>query len=132
MSFKNSTIELRAKYLHPFVFQVMEEMIEWCLEKGVNPVVTETVTTLIEDAKLGRLSKSHQQGRAFDLRSRDWPRPLLKEFEDHFNSKYGKLGAIGGTTLQPDLIVWHDAGFGEHFHIQFNKSYLMTLPKVLE
>lgn len=132
MSFKDSTVELRAKYLHPFVFQVMEEMVLWCLGKNLSPVITETVTTLIEDAKLKRFSKSHQQGRAFDLRTRDWPRELLKEFQDYFNSKYGKLGALSGTTLQPNLILWHDSGHGEHFHVQFNKNYLMTLPKVLE
>lgn len=130
--FKSQLINDRLKFMNPQLTEIMNEMIQWLTAKGVFPVITETVTTLKEDAALGRKSSTHREGRAFDLRTRDWPAPLKKEFEDYFNKKYGSLGALGATTLQPTFLVFHDIGWGEHFHVQLNKTYAMKVPKDID
>lgn len=130
--FKSSIVESRSKFMHVKLQEIMQDMIDWLKEKGIKPVITETVTTLKEDARLGRTSKTHREGRAFDLRTRDWPRELIKEFENHFNSKFGKHGALGATTMQPNLLVWHDAGYGEHFHVQLARQYAVRIPKDMD
>lgn len=130
--YKSSIIERRAKFMHPFMQQILNEMLEWLKAEGVHGVVTETITTLKEDAALGRKSVTHREGRAFDLRTRDWDRKLLKRFLDHFNKKYGKYGSLGTTTMQPTLLVHHDAGHGEHIHVQLMKQYAVKVPKDLD
>jgi hypothetical protein len=131
--FKDQTAMDRAKFMHPQLHKIMEEMIDWLLEKGIHPVVTETVTTLIEDTQRKRVSSTHREGRAFDLRTRDWPAEIVKEFETHFENKYGTLGAVGSTTLTAHLLVYHDTGLGMHFHVQLSRAYTVAnikLPKV--
>lgn len=130
--FKSSLIESRSNFMHTELHKIMMDALHWLESKGIHGVITETVTTLKEDAQIGRKSVTHREGRAFDLRTRDWPRELIKEFETHFNAKFGRMGAVGQLTLQPTLLVWHDVGHGEHFHIQLSKTYAMKIPKDMD
>lgn len=130
--FKNQIAHIRSQYLHPAVAEIMAEMVEWLSKKKVTPIITETVTTLTEDAQRRRRSATHREGRAFDIRTRDWPEPLIKEFEIFFNKKYGVKGAIAPVSLQPTLLLHHDTGLGDHFHVQFSKSFAVVVPLDLE
>lgn len=130
--FKTDKVRIRFQYLHPKMQEIAEEMVEWLLGKGIDPEITETVTTLKEDAAIGRVSDSHRKGRAIDIRTRNWPRPLVKIFETHFEKKYGSLGAIGATTGVPNFLLFHDIGHGEHYHAQLNKKFTMVMPNELE
>ncbi len=89
-------------------------------------MVTETVTTKAEDKALKRVSDSHQEGRAFDVSTRGWNDWGIQEFMSSFESKYKALGAIGHKDGKPVLIVRHDTGRGDHFHIQINKKYAVS------
>ena len=109
--------------LHPKLQEIMGLVFIWCENRNIKPVVTATMSDADNDERLGRVSASHQQGRAFDLRSRDWDRDLIPVFIDHFSSLYGHLGAVGLKTGLPRLIVFHDVGHGEHFHIQLNTTF---------
>ena len=130
--FKSDKVCTRAQYLHPEVKSLMVEMIKWAAFRQITPLITETVTTLKEDAALKRVSSSHREGRAFDMRNQDWKPEQIKEFVTHFEKLYGSKGAIGGTTLKPNLIEEKEHGSGPHFHVQFNKNYAMALPAELE
>lgn len=130
-NFKSETAAERFEYLHPFLQEMLFEMIQWLSDRNIHGVITETVTTPEEDAALGRKSVSHQEGRASDLRTRDWPRNTVKEFLDHFNEKYLKHGATRASNGQLALLVFHDSGHGEHIHIQLARSYALKMPKSL-
>lgn len=122
--FKTEQIRKRCQYLHPQVHQIMLEMIAYCVsELKIHPIVTETYTTLDEDQAVKRVSITHREGRAFDIRTRGWNDQQINKFRDYFNDKYLSLGAIGISTGKPILIVHHDTGSGPHFHIQFNKNF---------
>lgn len=126
--FKTQTIRSRLRYMHPRALELMFEMIEFCLQNGVDPEVTETVTTPAEDKELNRVSDSHPEGRAFDLRTVDWSREFLRKFLNHFNTKYSRpLGAISKSTGQANLIIHHDTGRGEHCHVQLNRSFALPV-----
>lgn len=130
--FKTERVRIRAQYMHPFVAKVMEEMVTWLIAQNINPAITETVSTLIEDSALKRVSATHRQGRAFDIRTKDWSQNLIQEFARFFNKKYGNLGAIGATTKQPTLLLHHDTGHGDHYHVQFNAKFAVAMPAKLE
>lgn len=122
--FKSQLVEDRAKYLNLQVYEIMWEMIAWIVEElKLTPCVTETVTMPDEDKLLGRKSTSHQEGRAFDLRTKDWNEEQIKRFQDHFNQKYLDLGAVGRESGERKLIKHHNSGHGDHFHIQFNRDF---------
>jgi|GEM_PF-3311588 len=122
--FKSQLVEDRAKYLNLQVYEIMWEMIAWIVEElKLIPVITETVTTGEQDEALGRVSQSHEDGRAFDMRTRDWTPEQRHKFMAFFTAKYSDKAAISKASGKPTLIVYHDVGHGEHFHIQFDRKF---------
>lgn len=124
--------------MHPMALVILFEMAWWAIQKGLKFVVTDSRTTLEEDNAItqsdqkGRVSKSHRDGRAWDIRLRDWPENLIKEFIDHFTKKYGHLGAIGATSGQRTLIKRH-YGTADHLHCQLDTTFIakVNLTEVL-
>lgn len=129
--FKSEKVEKRSKYMNQFAYTLMEIMVDWLEEKGINPVITDTVSTDKEDFAIGRKSVTHNQGRAFDIRTQGWGKGLIKEFQATFNKLYGKYGAISKVTGEPKLILHHDTGSGPHMHVQLNSSYAVKMPENL-
>jgi len=73
--------------------------------------------TSIRDRAQNRISKSHAEGRAVDIRSRDFTIDP-KQFCDEFNETYERqFGFIDGKPVQKPC-VYHDNGGGWHFHLQ--------------
>lgn len=109
--------------LHPKMQEVAKFAVDQAILLGVeNPVITETVTTSEIDKALGRVSVSHQQGRAIDLRTWNMSEWQLKNLAIGLEEKYGQIGAW--TKLGPrQLIVHHDSGHGDHFHIQLDRGF---------
>lgn len=130
--FKSKKVADRSKFMHEFAYTLMEIMVDWAVDKGVNPVITETVTTEKEDRALSRVSVTHRQGRAFDIRSSGWGKGLIKDFIDTFNKLYGQYGAISSVDNKPRLIIHHDSGSGMHFHVQLARSYAVKIPNDLD
>lgn len=123
--FKNFTAFSRFKFLHPKAQQIALDSINWALTEGIeHPTITETVTLVEEDQALGRVSVSHSDCRALDLRSKGFTPDQRTRFEAYLVEKYGDIGAITSKG-EKKLVVWHDSGHGEHFHIQLNKTYAL-------
>lgn len=80
--------------------------------------IGETVTvTSIRDRAKNRVSQTHKEGRAVDIRSRDWSYDPQK-FCDEFNEKYKRFGQdLTGAVVQKPCF-YHDNGGGWHFHLQ--------------
>lgn len=121
-AFKSDTIRSRTFLLHPLTVMIMADMIFWASSRGIPVSITETFTSKDEDAALGRVSTSHAEGRAFDISTRGWSEMQIKVFMDEFVAKYGSYGAIGGSG-KPTLIVRHDTGRGDHFHVQVSRKF---------
>ena len=122
--FKTKKIEDGVEDMHRMIRIIMWEAIEFLKDRGYKPTITATFSTEREDQLLGRKSKTHRQGRAFDLRTWDIPDCDVRCCINHFNTLYGYMGAISYTTNLPRLIVWHDAGTGAHLHVQISPNYL--------
>lgn len=108
---------------HPKLQEVMKYAIEKAEALGVkNPMITETLTTAEVDRALQRVSVSHQQGRAFDLRTWNMDETQLKTIYGLLTARYGSIGAW--TKAGPrQLVVHHDSGHGDHFHVQLDRDY---------
>src|SRR5690606_13475271 len=121
--FKTDLIKRRFEKMHPQAQEILLEMIAWADANGVQAIVTETATTYAEDLALKRVSATHREGRAFDISTKGWQTVEIIAFQQFFNPRYGHLGAVSPSTGQERLIVHHNAGTGEHFHVQLNRSF---------
>lgn len=108
--------------LTPPALMVLCDVISWCIEKGVTPIITDTVSTLAEDMELNRVSSTHRESRAFDLSTRGWDREIVAECVRVFNMKYRYLAALDSIG-NPKLVYFHNAGHGEHLHFQVHRRY---------
>lgn len=94
------------------------EMGQYCADRGQTFIITDILSEASEDAKLKRVSTSHREGRAFDIRTRHWPVKFREEFIAHFYERFKSWAAISKKTLKPHLIEYHDNDNGIHCHIQ--------------
>lgn len=122
-NFKDSKVKERFIHLHPLLIGIAQEMHFFCAEHEQPFVITETVTTKEEDQRFSRVSDSHNQSRAIDVRTKDWPSEFRQKFVDHFDSRYGPtVGAINNTGARK-FVVYHDSGFGAHAHCQLDTTF---------
>ncbi len=93
-------------------------MYQWTVQNNCPFIITEAKTTKAEDDLLKRVSKTHQEGRAIDISYHGWTKENADKFIAYFSHKYASVAAI--TSSGPKLIVFHDAGSGNHFHVQIS------------
>ena len=103
---------------------IMFDMQQWCIERGIEFVVTSGFTTEEEDKRVNRVHATHRTGRAFDLRSREFSVLQLRDFISYFSRKHHQYAAVNSRG-EARLIVHHDSGSGIHLHIQIHSKYSM-------
>jgi len=121
---ENQAKELKVEFtqIEPVLRKLLIEMAQWVTSKGHKFVITDLLSEKLEDEKLKRVSKSHQEARAADIRVRDWPKEFRKLFEEYFEKRYSHIAAISKKSGTPNLIEIHDNGNGTHCHIQIRKQ----------
>jgi hypothetical protein len=108
--------------LSPAAMLVLADVLLWCSEKGLNPIVSGAASTLFEDQVLKRVSATHREGRAFDISARGLTKENIDEIIRVFSAKYRYLAALGKDG-QPKLCYFHNAGQGDHIHFQVSKRF---------
>jgi hypothetical protein len=123
IQFKTPDLINEYQEIHPRLQIVLEDMASWVVAHGHEFVITDLLSEELEDKKLKRVSSSHREGRAADLRVRNWPLEFRKKFEECFEKKYIKIAAISKATGLPNLVFIHDNGVGGiHTHISIRKG----------
>jgi len=122
IEFKDKQTASEIDKINPKLKKILQHMAEWIRAKGFRFVITDLLSEELEDKKLKRVSTSHLEGRAADIRVRDWPLPLREEFERYFENRYSREAAISKKSGKPNLIEIHDNGNGIHCHIQIRKG----------
>ena len=100
---------------------ILEDCARWVVASGYDFVVTALLSDAETDARLGRVSKSHQEGRAADVRCVGWPEEFIAKFIKFAEAAHGKDGAISAHDGQRRLVVFHNVGHGPHLHIQVSR-----------
>lgn len=124
--FKTKKAHKRSLYMHPIMSLILIDMYWYCISQNRPFTITDTVSTIEEDEKIGRSHATHREGRAFDLSVKGWGKKFRKDFCDHFNHKYKAQAAISSSSLQPVLCVDH-VGTGPHIHVQTNRKYALEI-----
>jgi hypothetical protein len=123
IKYKSIQVEERASGISKVLFSILIEMGYFCQARGHDFVVTATLSTLEEDQKLKRKSASHREGRAADVRTRDWPEAFLKTFIEEFEGKYGAFGAVSLSDGKRKFIIDKSKQPSPHLHCQLGREY---------
>jgi len=99
----------------PWALILFSNFVLYCEQRGL-PV---KITSIKNDgANIKRVSKSHSQGRALDISVVGWTETQIKKAVSYFNNRFKHIGAISFSDGQSRAIVYHDSGYGAHFHLQ--------------
>ena len=74
-------------------------------------------TDLVVTSVLREDSETHSQGRAIDVRVRDWPEGAAEEAEEWIN-KHFYSGIVRSDGDPMPVAIRHDVGRGDHIHLQ--------------
>jgi len=75
--------------------------------------------TSIKDRFSGRISKSHEEGRAIDLSVKAWPEFHILRLTKKMNEEFESIGAISKSDGISRACVYHKVeGNAWHFHLQ--------------
>jgi hypothetical protein len=82
------------------------------------------ITSLISDrANVKSVSKTHEDGRAFDISVRGWSAVHIEKFVFMMNRDYADIAAISYTDHKPRAVVYHDyKNQGSHLHFQVRSN----------
>jgi hypothetical protein len=119
--FKSEKIWKEWDFIVPPLKDVLHDMKEFCLINGQEFIITDLISSEDEDAILGRVSDSHREGRAADIRVHSWPGWYQIEFEEHFEKKYHDIAAVSAKTGKANLIEIHE-GTAPHVHVQLRRN----------
>lgn len=97
---------------------ILDDMALFCHQNGHEFIITDLMSEESEDKKLKRVSKSHSEGRAADIRVKNWPLDFRAKFKSYFEERYKGWAAVSKSTGQKNLIVIHDNNNGLHTHVQ--------------
>ena len=105
--------------LDPRVLIVLGHFVSYAQKHNL-PV---TITSVISDRKnIASVSRTHEEGRAIDIRSKTWPEEHIEGVIDHMENICNHYGAISYSDLERRVIIHHKIrGGGEHFHLQVSR-----------
>lgn len=110
-------------YMNPYLLKMLTSLALYCSEHQLPCVVT----SIMDDAE-GRVSKTHEQGRAFDVSVRDWPELHIHRVVHQFNQKYKDVGAISSKDGKSRPVVYHKVdGNAFHFHFQVRPGLIKEI-----
>ena len=120
--FKAKEVESGFWKLNRILINASKDMESWLSLRGLDLIITESLTTKDQDDKLGRISSSHREGRAFDIGIRNMSEAVLNSFIEHFEERYNSYGAVSKVDGKRRFIVHRPHGSGPHLHVQIGKD----------
>jgi hypothetical protein len=87
------------------------------------------ITSLISDrGNTKSVSKTHEQGRAFDISVQGWNDVHIHRLVYLVNTKFKDIAAISAKDLQPRAAIFHNyKGQGDHIHFQVRPNADLSL-----
>jgi hypothetical protein len=111
IEFKKGVKANEVGQLHPSLFHILSQINLYCYSYGI-PL---TITSLKSDRdKIKEQSQTHDQGRAFDIRTSSIPPLHRARLVSKLNRAYKNMGAIGSKSGASVVALDEN----DHIHIQ--------------
>jgi hypothetical protein len=125
MKFKHEKDMLSFASLHPILIMIYADLYWYTfINHNVELTVTDTISTLKEDQKLGRVSSSHRKALAIDFRTKDLDAFVLDDIVSYINNKeeYRNHHYLSKSGVYR-LAYVHNNSNGEHCHLAIHSRY---------
>ena len=120
ITFKPEIDKADLEDLHHWVHAMFAEFCHYAMIRDLPVVVTSIYSDRI-NSDIQSVSSTHQTHRALDISARGWSHSECVTAEQYLNMKFKDTGAItsrGVNAGKPRACVYHDSGYGDHFHLQ--------------
>lgn len=128
MKFKHKRDQMFFSMLHPALIMIFADLAYYAQSThNIDLIVTDTVSTLGEDMKLGRVSPAHREHRAIDIRTKDLDVFVVQDLVNYINNKkdYHRFHYVSRSGLK--RLAYYHTHRGEHIHLaihsQFKRNY---------
>ena len=124
LKFKNKEDQMLFSLLNPILIMIYADLYTYAKENyQIELTITDTVSTPEKDKKLGRVSSSHQEGRALDVRTRDIDVFIVNDLVNYINykwayQKYRYMSKEGNMRL-----AYLHIGTASHIHLAIHSKY---------
>jgi hypothetical protein len=105
--------------IHPALFYILADVFAYCAKYELPCTIT-SIMSGREGVK--ESSKTHSEGRAFDLSVREWPEIHIHRIEKFINKRHTLIAAVSSSDSRPRAAVYHDVGHGAHIHFQVKRG----------
>lgn len=128
ISFKDGQTASEFDQIDSRLIAILNDMGRVCDLSGFKLVVSDLLSSSFDDARLGRVSTTHADGRAADISLKGWTEEFIKKFMVTFENRYGHLGAYSKSDGAQRLLVRHNhrdpSGklLGDHLHVQVKRG----------
>ena len=127
IKFKNEKDIKLFHCLHPALILIFADLNNYAFEKyGINLTVTQTISTIEEDIALNRVSNSHLECRAIDIRTKDIDAFIISDLVQYINGKleYQKYRYMsnGGKSR----LAYFHVGNEEHIHLAIHSKFKIS------
>lgn len=126
MQFKKEEDKELFYLLHPALILIFADMYNYAHEKhGVSLFITQTVSTREVDESLKRVSDSHLERRAIDIRTKNLDAFIVNDIIEYINNKseYKKYHYL--SNMQKRRLAYFHIGTAEHIHLAINSIYAL-------
>lgn len=101
--------------LHPNLFILISAFLNFAADHNLPTKITSIKS---DRGLVNSVSSSHQTGRAIDFSSSGWSLEKINEIVKIINLENKDIAAISFKSGKPTAIIWHNSGYGNHFHLQ--------------
>jgi hypothetical protein len=124
LKFKEEKDKMLFSMLNPILIMIYADLYLYAKEKyNVELVITDTISTLEKDKELGRVSASHREARAIDIRTKDIDAFTVNDLVNYINTRlaYKKYHYMSKSGVK--RLAYYHTHRGEHIHLAIHKKY---------
>lgn len=124
IKFKHDIDKMNFSSLHPILIMIFADMAYYAQSRhNIDLVVTDTVSTAEQDLMLGRISKSHQEKRALDIRTKNLDPFIVQDIIEYINSKDAYLQYHYESRSGKKRLAYYHTHKGEHIHLAIHSVF---------
>ena len=113
--------------IDPMLGVVFYYFVKYAKENNLPVVVTSMIDSPEISKRLNRVSTTHDDGRAIDISAKDWPLLHCHRVTTKINDKYARDYGTCPPNGKPRVVVFHNSGHGDHFHLQVKRNIIEFL-----
>ena len=124
IKFKHDIDKMNFHLLHPVLIMIFADMAHYAQSRhNIDLVITDTISTPEQDLILGRVSKSHQEKRALDIRTKNIDPFIVQDIIEYINSKDAYLQYHYLSSTGKKRLAYYHTHKGDHIHLAIHSQF---------